>query len=78
MNMIQKGNSIAQANNRLQTDWQTLNKQNSGVLGGSAKNGTWHLREGANAKVNQKSFFRHFIRKSELTRKGMDSMRLRH
>jgi rare lipoprotein A len=56
MNMIQKSNSIAQASNRLQTDWQTLNKQNSGVLGGSAKNGTWHLREGGNAKVNQKSF----------------------
>jgi rare lipoprotein A len=57
MNMIQKADSIAQASNRLQTDWQTLNKQNSGVLGGSAKNGTWHLREGANTKVNQKSFF---------------------
>ena len=57
MTMVQKADSISQVSKRLQTDWLTQHKQNSGVIGGSAKNGTWHLREGAHARVNQKSFF---------------------
>jgi rare lipoprotein A len=54
--MLQKADSIVHVSKRFQTDWLTVHRQTSGVLGGSSKNGTWHLREGANTRVNQKNF----------------------
>jgi rare lipoprotein A len=54
--LVQKGDTIAQAIKRLQTDWQTLRDQNPNAVGKSKKNGNWFLREGANVKVDQGSF----------------------
>jgi rare lipoprotein A len=57
MTMVINNGSIVQANAGLKTNWQIQNRQTAGVLGGSAKNGTWHLRAGSNDRVNQKSFY---------------------
>jgi rare lipoprotein A len=54
--MIQKGDSIVQVSNRLQTYWRNLRKQDSSAISRSGINGIWFLGEGANTKVNRKSF----------------------
>ena len=53
---VQKGDTIAQVTSRLQTDWQTLRKQNPGAIGRSKTNGNWFVREGANISVDRENF----------------------
>lgn len=53
---VQRGETIAQVTKRLQTDWETLRKQNPEAVGKSRKNGNWFLREGATVSVEQKNF----------------------
>lgn len=53
---VQRGDTIAQVTQRLQTDWKTLRSQNPEAIGKSQKNGNWFLREGATVKADQKSF----------------------
>ncbi|MDP3479747.1 MAG: septal ring lytic transglycosylase RlpA family protein [Desulfoprunum sp.] len=53
---VQRGDTIAQVSQRLQTDWKTLRSRNPEAIGKSQKNGNWFLREGATVKVDQKSF----------------------
>jgi rare lipoprotein A len=53
---VQKGDTIAQVTQRLQTDWQTLRNQNPGAIGRSKTNGNWFVREGANVTVDKGSF----------------------
>lgn len=53
---VQKGDTIAQVTSRLQTDWQTLRKQNPGAIGRSKANGNWFVREGANISVGKGNF----------------------
>ncbi len=53
---VQRGDTIAQVSQRLQTDWKTLRSQNPEAVGKSQRNGNWFLREGATVKVEQKSF----------------------
>jgi len=53
---VQKGDTIAQVTSRLQTDWQTLRKQNPGAIGRSKANGNWFVREGAHITVGKGSF----------------------
>ncbi len=53
---VQKGDTIAQVTQRLQTDWQTLRNQNPSAVGRSKVNGNWFVREGANLTVNKGSF----------------------
>jgi rare lipoprotein A len=53
---VQKGDTIAQVTQRLQTDWQTLRNQNPSAIGRSKTNGNWFVREGANVTVDKGSF----------------------
>jgi rare lipoprotein A len=56
---VQKGDTISQVTQRLQTDWQTLRSQNPNAIGRSKVNGNWFVREGANIAVgngNKESF----------------------
>ncbi len=53
---VQKGDTIALVTSRLQTDWQTLRRQNPSAVGRSTKNGHWFLRQGAKVAVDTKSF----------------------
>ena len=53
---VQKGDTIAHVTKRLQTDWQTLRKQNPNGIGRSKANGNWFVREGANISVGKGSF----------------------
>jgi rare lipoprotein A len=53
---VQKGDTIAQVTQRLQTDWQTLRNQNPSAIGRSRTNGNWFVREGANIAVDKGSF----------------------
>jgi len=53
--MIRKGDTLAQVTKRLQTHLQTLNKQNSGIVGRS-KNGNSLYRAGTTFKSDQRSF----------------------
>jgi rare lipoprotein A len=53
---VQKGDTIAQITQRLQTDWQTLRNQNPSAIGRSKTNGNWFVREGANVTVDKGSF----------------------
>lgn len=53
---VQKGDTIAQVTSRLQTDWQTLRKQNPNAIGRSKANGNWFVREGAHITVGKGSF----------------------
>jgi rare lipoprotein A len=53
---VQKGDTIAQVTKLLQTDWQTLRKQNPRAVGRSNVNGNWFVREGANISVGKGSF----------------------
>lgn len=53
---VQKGDTIAQVTKLLQTDWQTLRKQNPRAIGRSNVNGNWFVREGANITVGKGSF----------------------
>jgi rare lipoprotein A len=53
---VQKGDTIAHVTKRLQTDWQTLRKQNPNAIGRSKANGNWFVREGANISVGKGSF----------------------
>lgn len=53
---VQRGDTIAQVTQRMQTDWQTLRSQNPEAVGKSQKNGNWFLREGAEVSVDRKTF----------------------
>ncbi len=56
---VQRGDTIAQVTQRLQTDWQTLRSQNPSAIGRSKVNGNWFVREGAKVGVNKGSFSSH-------------------
>ena len=47
---VQKGDTIAAVTGRLNTNWQTLRKNNPESIG-KAKNGNWFLKEGATVTV---------------------------
>lgn len=55
---VQKGDTIARVVQNLQTDWQTLRRQNPEAVGRSGRNGNWFLREGATVKVGSQVFSR--------------------
>lgn len=48
---VQKGDTIAQVTRELNTDWQTLKKQNPTAIGQSRTSGNWFLREGATVQL---------------------------
>lgn len=53
---VQKGDTIARVIQNLQTDWQTLRRQNPEAVGRSSRNGNWFLREGMSVKVSGQGF----------------------
>ena len=53
---VQKGDTISRVTKHLQTDWQTLKKQNPNAIGRSKVNGNWFVKEGANLTVDDGSF----------------------
>jgi peptidoglycan lytic transglycosylase len=53
---VHKGDTIARVTQHMQTDWQTLKRQNPGAVGKSKRNGHWFLKEGAEVKVDEGSF----------------------
>lgn len=53
---VQKGDTIARVIQNLQTDWQTLRRQNPEAVGRSSTNGNWFLREGMSVKVSGQGF----------------------
>jgi len=53
---VQKGDTIAWVTQHMQTDWQTLKKQNPAAVGRLQRNGHWFLKEGAEVKVDKESF----------------------
>lgn len=53
---VQKGDTIARVVQNLQTDWQTLRRQNPGAVGRSGRTGNWFLREGATVQVSRGEF----------------------
>ncbi len=55
---VQKGDTIARVVQNLQTDWQTLRRQNPGAVGRSGRTGNWFLREGATVKVGNREFLK--------------------
>jgi len=52
---VQKGDTIAGVTRQLNTNWETLRKNNPNSIGRSSKNGNWFLKEGATVQVD-KSF----------------------
>ena len=48
---VQKGDTIAAVTGRLNTNWQTLRKNNPESIG-KAKNGNWFLKEGATVTID--------------------------
>jgi len=44
---IQKGDTITRVTRQLDTNWETLRRNNPDAVGRSAKNGNWFLKEGA-------------------------------
>jgi rare lipoprotein A len=53
---VQKGDTIARVIQNLQTDWQTLRRQNPKAVGRSSTSGNWFLREGMSVKVSDQGF----------------------
>lgn len=53
---VQRGDTIAQVTQRLQTDWKTLRSQNPEAIGKSRRNGNWFLKEGATVEADRKDF----------------------
>ena len=52
---VQKGDTIAEVTRQLNTNWETLRKNNPNSIGRSSRNGNWFLKEGATVQV-EKSF----------------------
>ncbi len=48
---VQKGDTIAQVTKQLNSDWQTIKRQNPDAVGRLKNNGNWFLREGATIKI---------------------------
>jgi len=44
---VQKGDTITEVTRRLNTNWETLRKNNPDAIGRSTKNGNWFLKEGS-------------------------------
>ncbi len=44
---VQRGDTIARVTQQLNTNWETLSKNNPNAIGRSSKNGNWFLKEGA-------------------------------
>lgn len=53
---VQQGDTIAHVTKQLQTDWQTLRRQNPDAIGRSKVNGNWFVREGAELEIDRGSF----------------------
>ena len=61
---VQKGDTIAGVSSRLNTNWETLRKNNPQSIG-KAKNGNWFLKEGAT--VSAKNSFGKSLQKAQET-----------
>jgi rare lipoprotein A len=59
---VQKGDTIAAVSKRLNTNWETLRKNNPESIG-KAKNGNWFLKEGAT--VNAPQSFEQSLQKAQ-------------
>ncbi|MEN8190330.1 MAG: septal ring lytic transglycosylase RlpA family protein [Thermodesulfobacteriota bacterium] len=53
---VQRGDTIRQVTRRLNTDWQTLKRQNPEAIGRSKRNGNWFVREGATVEIKDSAF----------------------
>jgi rare lipoprotein A len=53
---VQKGDTIANVTRQLNTNWETLRKNNPNAIGRLSKNGNWFLKEGSRVQVNKNSF----------------------
>lgn len=67
---VQKGDTIAGVTSRLNTNWETLQKNNPQSIG-KAKNGNWFLREGAT--LTAKNSFDKSLQKAQETKIAPDS-----
>ena len=67
---VQKGDTIAGVTSRLNTNWETLKKNNPQSIG-KAKNGNWFLKEGAT--VTAKNSFDQSLQKAQETTLSLDA-----
>lgn len=67
---VQKGDTIAGVTSRLNTNWETLQKNNPQSIG-KAKNGNWFLKEGAT--ITAKNSFDQSLQKAQETKISPDA-----
>lgn len=60
---VQKGDTITRVTQQLNTNWETLRRNNPDAIGRSSKNGNWFLKEGAT--LNTENSFAKSLQKAE-------------